>query len=417
MLILLTFMYIFGFKLYGLIDSTILVGGILAVFFIINEGYRKKVFLKLVDKYLKTGVCCALVLTIVALVVVLVNQTYDLTYIETLIHLYIVIAIGILLIAYFDYKGKISEMLNTVIICFIIQTLLQWIFFLLPDVSKLFNIFRTESMILNNIKYSGYRGLAISSSGFFGLSSAYAVASVLYFTKGNTLFKNILVKYGMFLFMFSGVFFAGRTGFVALPFIFVIELIKVIKNRKSIFCMSNKKNLVLFVIFTIVFIVAIVITMQIPKFSSMYHYAFELFRNIFSGKGFTTTSTDGLLAMYDVDMSVKTFFVGDGIYTVNQNGVESYYMNTDVGYLRKLLYFGIIGFAISLAFQLCIFGKVENKKEFVLIMCLLLVLELKGEIIGMSILVNSIIMLYSAQSREKRKEKEYARVNSFNDNI
>lgn len=417
MLILLTFMYIFGFKIYGIIDSTILVGGILAVFFIINESYRKKTVLKLVDKYCKVGVGCALILILCALVVVLVNQTYDLTYIETLIHLYIVIAIGVLLITYFDYKGKMDEVLNTVIICFIIQTSLQWIFFLLPDVSKLFNIFRTESMIINNIKYLGYRGLAISSSGFFGLSSAYAVASVLYFTKGNTLFKNVFAKYGTFLFMFSGVFFAGRTGFVALPFIFIIELIKVIKNRKSIFCKKNKKNIILVAIFTIVFVFAIVITMQIQKFSYLYDYAFELFKNIFSGKGFTTTSTDLLIDMYDVDMSVKTFIVGDGEYTVIKDGSESYYMNTDVGYLRKVLYFGIIGFVISFVFQLCIFGKVESKKELILIMCLLLVLELKGEIIGLNIIVNSIIMLYSAQSREKRKEKEYARVNSLNDNI
>lgn len=417
MLILLTFMYIFGFKIYWLLDSTILVGAILTVLLIINKDYREKVFLKLKSNYFKNGVVCALLLVLYSLIVTYANGIYDLSYVKTLVHLCIVIMIGMLLIELFDYNSKHDEIINTIIVCFIIQSLLQWIFFLLPDVSKLFNVFRTESMIANNIKYSGYRGLALSSSGFFGLSSAYAVACVLYFTRGNTLFKNIFIKYIVFILMFSGVFFAGRTGFIALPFIFVIELIKVIKNRKRVFCKDNKKNLILFAIFTVIFCVVIAITMQIPKFSDMYNYAFELFRNVFSGKGFTTTSTDNLLNMYNVDMSFKTFMVGDGIYTVTQNGVESYYMNTDVGYLRKVLYFGIIGFILSYIFQLCIFGKVENKKELALLMSLLLVLELKGEIIGLNIIVNSILVLYSAQSRDKRSDNKYARLNSFNDNI
>ena len=152
LLILLTFMFVFAFKIYSIIDSTIIVGGILTAILFINRGYRKKIYDMICNKYTYILIICFLTLIVWSIGTTLINNVRDFTYLKTLVHLCIVIAIGYELIAYIDYKNKKSKILNYVIISFLIQSSLQWLFFLFPSVSKIFNIFRTEGMILNNIK-------------------------------------------------------------------------------------------------------------------------------------------------------------------------------------------------------------------------------------------------------------------------
>ena len=393
MLILLIFMYIFAFKIYSIIDSTIIVGLILTGILMFNKEYRKKVFNGLKNKYILYLIIGMIILLLWSIMVLFINKTQDLSYLKTLIHLYITLGIGYELFFYLDLKNKKNEVINYIIISFLIQSFLQWFFFLFPSVSSLFNIFRTESMILNNIKYSGYRGLAISSTGFFGLSSAYGLVSIIYFTKYNTLFKNNILKYIVFFLLYSGTFFAGRTGFIALPFILIL-LIADLKNNRQNKEIYRKKLKQLGIVF-LSFLLIILLTMQIPKFSKMYNYVFELVKNISNGKGFFTTSTDKLIKMYDIDISSKTFFVGDGKYTVFLNGEPKYYQGTDVGYLRKILYFGIIGILLSFVLEILIFDIKNKNKEQILIFIFLMILELKGEIIGFSLLVNSILFLYN----------------------
>lgn len=145
------------------------------------------------------------------------------------------------------------------------------------------------------------------------------------------------------------------------------------------------------------------ITSKNEKFSKMYSYAFELVNNIFSGKGVTTSSTDKLIKMYDRNFSIKTLIVGDGKYTVENEGIKAYYMNTDVGYYRKVFYFGIIGTILSFILQMVLLNK--NDIEKIAIFIFLMLLEFKGEVIGINIMINSIIVLYSNLS-EITKERD-----------
>ena len=164
---LLTFMYIFAFKIYSLIDSSILLLGGFTIYAIIKSDYKKKLIECFKSKYFIYSITCIGIIVMWSIITNWINSSNDFSYIKTIIHLTITIIIGIEFIAYVKYKGKQDKLVNYIIGAFIIQSILQWIFFILPDFSKLFNIFRTESMILNNIKYSGYRGIAIASSGFF----------------------------------------------------------------------------------------------------------------------------------------------------------------------------------------------------------------------------------------------------------
>ena len=70
------------------------------------------------------------------------------------------------------------------------------------------------------------------------------------------------------------------------------------------------------------------------------NWVFELFINYMDGNGFTSESTNELQNMIVFPDNLKTWLLGDGLAFTSTNG---FYMNTDIGYLRSLFYWGIIG--------------------------------------------------------------------------
>lgn len=88
-------------------------------------------------------------------------------------------------------------------------------------------------------------------------------------------------------------------------------------------------------------------------------FGFEPFFNYFSGGEFATTSNQMLKNMYVFPESLKTWIIGDGYfnnpnthdpYYVGESSTFGYYMGTDVGYLRLIFYFGLIGLVTFILF-------------------------------------------------------------------
>lgn len=86
-------------------------------------------------------------------------------------------------------------------------------------------------------------------------------------------------------------------------------------------------------------------------------FAFEGLFNFFEKGELSTGSTDKLKTMYVFPETLKTWLIGDGYFSNPQDNdpyfigkmKDGYYMGTDVGYLRLIFYFGLIGlFAFSL---------------------------------------------------------------------
>lgn len=394
MLIILIFMYIFSLKFISIIDSSIVVGIILFLVFLVNSKYRKNVMQTIFNKNHNIIYGLIILLLLWSLFVVFYLRTYDVSYLKTLFHFLISLTIGSVLCCYCKSKGKGAKILNYIIIAFLAQSILQWIFFLFPSFSSIFNAFRSEQMVAMQQAYLGIKGISLSESGFFSLSSGYALVIGLYYSKYNTIFKKSSYKFLGFLILLSGAFFAGRTGFVGLI------MVPFVVYRKGLF-KEIKTNFVQYLKYVMLGITActvfIFFTCQIDKFQKMYNYSFEMFVNAINGKGLQTSSTNTLLGMFKVDFSETNLLIGDGKYTVKNNGITSYYKNTDVGYYRRVLYFGLIGYTLCLLLQYYIIEDVNkyDKKLASIIFAFLLLLELKGEIIGINILVNSILILFS----------------------
>lgn len=400
MIVLFVFMYIFGFNIYGPIDSTILTGLIISLYFLFNSKCLNDFVNQIFSKKVLIFILLSILLMLWSVITSVINQAYDFSYIKTYIHFIIVIFIGIELLVYISHKGKTDKIVNYIIICFCIQSVFQMMCYAFPVISKFFDYFRSESMIEIGLTYNGFRGIALTKSGFFSLSSAYAVSFVLFFSKYNTITKKVFGKSIILLLLVVGTFFAGRTGFVGLIYAVMMKIAFSFSRKKINFSIINTGKII------VIFFLAIFLLFSLSKndkIEKLYSYVFEAFYNLFEGEGFNTASSNILIEMYDVDLSMDTIIVGDGKYYDTIGNKKIYYQQTDVGYLRKILYFGLVGLFLSIIIQINLLGKKLSKQEKITLFILLLILELKGEILSFNIMVGSVVLLYSNYSLKKEE--------------
>lgn len=115
---------------------------------------------------------------------------------------------------------------------------------------------------------------------------------------------------------------------------------------------------------------------------SLLRFAFEGFFNLAETGEYSVASTQKLATMYVFPESLKTWIIGDGYFSNPRNTdpyfigkfTAGYYMGTDVGYLRFIFYFGVIGLAAFSCFMVyaskaCSKFLSEYKWMFVMLLC------------------------------------------------
>lgn len=109
-------------------------------------------------------------------------------------------------------------------------------------------------------------------------------------------------------------------------------------------------------VFSIV-IIMIVTSVWLYNTNNIIHnnlrFAFEGFFSLVEKGEWQVNSNNKLLSMYIFPESLKTWVIGDGYFNNPSNNpnylgkiTEGFYMNTDVGYLRFIYYFGLFGLLI-----------------------------------------------------------------------
>lgn len=89
------------------------------------------------------------------------------------------------------------------------------------------------------------------------------------------------------------------------------------------------------------------------KFYNRTRFAFEGFFSLVEEGHWRTGSNDKLASMYVFPDNPETWLIGDGYFVISSEdpnymgeSTEGYYKGTDVGYLRFIFFFGLIGLAI-----------------------------------------------------------------------
>ena len=111
--------------------------------------------------------------------------------------------------------------------------------------------------------------------------------------------------------------------------------------------------------FLLIGIIVLIVTIPIiiylynnnAAFNSSMRFAFEGFFNYSETGTWRTSSTDILKTMYIFPENIKTWFIGDGYFADPSvfdpyfigKSYSAFYMGIDVGYLRFIYYFGLLG--------------------------------------------------------------------------
>ena len=121
------------------------------------------------------------------------------------------------------------------------------------------------------------------------------------------------------------------------------------------------------VIMLVVIPVVMILFAENPNFSSKMRFGFEGFFNLVETGEWNVGSNNQLMNMLVFPDTIKTWIIGDGYFN-NPNDINpqfylgeitgGYYMGTDIGYLRFIFYFGILGLSVFTMFfmkltQLC----------------------------------------------------------------
>lgn len=216
-------------------------------------------------------------------------------------------------------------------------------------------LFDLQGIDLTSRVIKMYFGVRLIGLGcfYFGAGAIYGlglIAIMPFMLKAKNkqqLIKLILLYVYIFI---VGIFFA-RTAMIGCVFsiVYLIFCILIPKMCNKVFLVFRQ-----FIIYLTVFGIALVfIYTSSPKLQEDYgdiiDFGFEAFINLVENGELSTASSDGLTE-YHLSIwpqNQKTYYIGDIRWTKG----DSYYSDSDVGYVRLLFYFGVPGVILFLLYQ------------------------------------------------------------------
>jgi hypothetical protein len=406
--VLLGFFVIFNFPVPFLYNSAIVAVLISIFIYSFNWGNNKsfkKLRIILRSKYFWSIFVLYIILLLYSITTTILHQTYDYSIIKAN-----VLTLLIVLISFFIYpiietyfikdKNNLDSVVAYLLYLFLVQSIIQIAAFIFPSFADLVHFFQKVNVAEKD--YGGIRALALTGNPFFDLAAGYGFILILYFYSFMLKNVNIFLSSGLFLGLFIGSFFAGRTAFVGLGIGVIYYLFFTGNFLTRLFSLSKFLVVGLGVIFVLYTFLPVNVKEMVEN--NLLPFAFEFVYNYMDNKELTTKSTAVLDNMY-FPISNITFIFGDGKY-VNSDG--SYYMHTDAGYMRNTLYYGFLGVLFMVLGQMYLFKKpfliikkslrtglgynLQHAFLFVSLFFYMVVLHYKGEVLLFMPLLQSLMV-------------------------
>lgn len=265
------------------------------------------------------------------------NRTFDFFFAK-----YCISVLLFFFASYFVYKvlhsilkGKVLDLdfvAKYFIIIVTIQSVLSIIMFVQPSFSDLlYTIFKAPEAEQDTLEENlGLRLIGLGSYFFSaGVIHGLSLIFIVYLY-----IKNRINTKWIFIYLFNffvGVMMARTT---VIGFILSLFLMFIWKPLNIYYIKLKIKWGIFVVILFIIFVFAILAIVD----EEILKWAFEFFYNYSDYGSFESSSTNELKEMYVFPDNFHTYIIGDGLYNM-PNG--TYYMSTDVGYLRLLFYGGL----------------------------------------------------------------------------
>ncbi|CAM1370232.1 conserved membrane hypothetical protein [Tenacibaculum litoreum] len=415
--VFLMFLLLHGFYIVPPINSSVL--AVVIVLFLgafLKPKFINDSFKLFVNKKIALIFVWIFVLITVNMIISLIHSTYDLSYIKNLISQMIQIVMIIFVISYifYEYQGEnYTEYIGYLIVwAFFLQSIVEIVAFIVPAFAALVHLtYKPEVKELMYEGYEGVRGLALTGSPGWGLAVGFGLAFLffvkLYIVNKRVTFFAIILGLTLVL----GTFFAGRSAFLGA----VLGVVYYLFSQGKIL---NKIRNCFFAIAILIFCL-IIVYFLFPDFSELlvervFPFVFEFYYKYESSGVAQTGSTNKLMEMWSIPISPTTFFVGDGLFTDPISG--KYYMLTDVGYLRNLLFGGVfwvllvVGYHFYISSVSILFNKkvdFNNKLFIVFLLLYMLALEAKAMSLGYNKYAFIILVAYLIAWIYEKKYKSF----------
>lgn len=293
------------------------------------------------------------------------------------------------------------------------------VFTLVPRIKKIWlNLISLKSRDLELIQSPKYK-FRVGWSGYAGFTKTL-YCTIAVFIAAYFLIRfyrehkkiNWGLIFNLFLVLLGNAFY-GRVGLVISLFsLFILMIYFIVKfKRYDVF-------------FKLLFIgIALLLTIKgltyvSSQVESWYNWLMEPFISLVNKGELSTSSTDALQKMWFIP-DPDTFFFGDALYSSPEG--SGYYMSTDVGYLRPILFYGIIFSLLNyIAIGIIIHVMSRKNKDARItgftFMLAILIFEIKGEVIFEVLPLIVAALIASANVREEffkkvREEKLCIRLN------
>lgn len=319
------------------------------------------------------------------------NNTTDFTYATYIVSMWVWVAAAYLVVQVIKaFHGKVT--VELVINYLIAVCVAQCIMALLLD---MFQLLRYWVSLFYNIGMEEQDRLAGIGAGLDVAGSRFAVVLIMIvyqMTKKSVVSRKMYIGLYMLAFVIIAVIgnMISRTTTVGLliSLCYLIYSSQIYRFRLT----ANMKYIFMwFLGLLFVFIPVIVCEYKTnPSFQEHFYFGFEGFFSLVEKGRWEVHSNEILKNMYVFPETLKTWFLGDG-YLNNPVNIDpyytgiiwdGYYQNTDVGYLRFIFYFGLLGLIPFCIFMCkvcwaCIKRNSSYRKLFIMILLLNFVIWFK----------------------------------------
>lgn len=366
------------------IGATYLVGVTSTIFIICLGKLNSLIRTFYFNKFFVTILLIPFALISYSIIISFTHFTYDVTIIKTFVNQIICFSctINTIFFIYIYVLDSKYDLHNIIVAAFVLQSVIMILAFSSSSFADFVRMFQGPDLQRLKHSYGGIRTLMLANTAFYGLGATYGFVFMYNSFRISLIERKItIINVLVYIGLIAGICLVARTGFIG-----------VLLGIVFLFYKSNIK--MFFSFFMYVFALFLLLLIVLPDYfldlfiKKIAPFAFEFLVN---KNKMSTSSTNELMSMWQIPISIQTFFFGDGLYTGSDG---AYYMKTDVGYLRNILFGGILFFISIFCYQLYFIlvplkswynsqvSKYDLRKIGLLILTYFLILHIKGESLG-----------------------------------
>jgi len=260
------------------------------------------------------------------------------------------------------HKLNLEHFMTYYVYAAFFQALLIVAMLVVPEIKHfVFSISALEYLDKVNERTGGVRALGLAASVTYdlGILQSLGVVFISFLIREKCSAPRLMLYVVITLFLLISILVSGRSGLVGVGLAFIVVGINVFRTKLA------RWNSIKYTISTVgvMFGVVVIALSLLPQnyiilLERVMHFGLEIFFNYFESGELATSSTDHLFTMY-IEIPQNAWLFGHGYWTDPVWG--TYYMSTDVGYIRDLFFFGVIGASTLYLLYLYMFINIRNK--------------------------------------------------------